>query len=140
MSDLSPDAAVSGVPAEGAPAPSVPPVAATPEAAPVRFSAPIPAGSEAYETLVIVYARHEGEGLQALLKELKAIFTAAGASVDAADVIGRRQLAYKVKKQADGIYVNFVFTAPPSSIREIERDLGHHEQVMRFLTTCAVRA
>lgn len=139
MTDLSPDAATGGVPTEGASAPSVTANVAPLEAV-ARFTGPIPVGSAAYETLVIVYARFEGDTLQALLKELKAIFTAAGASVDAVDVIGRRPLAYKIKKQSDGVYVNFVFTAPPSSIREIERDLRHHEQVMRFLTTCAVRS
>ncbi len=142
MSDLSVDATAGG--AEPVPAPvAVPEVAAAPAAAPEPppvVVIPVPEGSEAYETLTIVYARFEGEPLQAFIKELKGIFTAAGATVNDANVIGRRPLAYKIKKQSEGIYINFIFTAPPASIREIERDLGHHEQVMRYLTTRAVRA
>lgn len=143
MSDPTADP-VTGASAEGVPAPVpvVAPEAATPaapEAAPARVLAPVPPGSEAYETLIIVFARFEGEALQGLITDLKAIFSSGGAAVEAADVIGRRPLAYKIQKQGDGIYVNFVYTAPPASIRGIERDLGHHEQVMRYLTTRAVR-
>lgn len=143
MSDLSVDATAGG--AEPVPAPvAVPEVVAAPVVvpapAPVVVAIPVPEGSEAYETLTIVYARFEGDPLQAFIKELKGIFIAAGATVNDANVIGRRPLAYKIKKQSEGIYINFIFTAPPAAIREIERDLGHHEQVMRYLTTRAVRA
>lgn len=127
-------------PVEGAPAPveaaSVPVVAPVPE----KIVRPVPEGCAAYETLIIVYARFEGEALTGLLNELKVIFTAEGAIVDDAAVIGRKTLAYKIKKQSEGIYVNFVYTAPPAAIRNVERDLGHHEQVMRFMTTAAVRS
>ena len=47
---------------------------------------------------------------------------------------GKKKLAYEVNHVADGIYVNVVFNAEPSTLAEVERVLGITEGVMRFMT------
>jgi small subunit ribosomal protein S6 len=48
--------------------------------------------------------------------------------------MGRRRLAYTVKKFNDGFYVLLVVEAPASLITELERRLRVSEQVIKFIT------
>jgi small subunit ribosomal protein S6 len=48
--------------------------------------------------------------------------------------MGRRRLAYTVKKFNDGFYILLVVEAPASLISEIERRLRVSEQVIKFIT------
>ena len=48
--------------------------------------------------------------------------------------MGRRRLAYTVKKFNDGFYVLLVVEAPASLISEIERRLRVSEPVIKFIT------
>ena len=48
--------------------------------------------------------------------------------------MGRRRLAYTVRKFNDGFYVLLVADAPASLIAEIERRLRVSEQVIKFIT------
>lgn len=92
-------------------------------------------GGRRYSTLVIFFPQHDGEALEAAVKDVKSLMEREGAIIFSADSMGRRALAYKIKKQSEGVYVNFVYSSLPRAISLIERDLGHKESVMRFLTT-----
>jgi small subunit ribosomal protein S6 len=54
-----------------------------------------------------------------------------GGSVDNVDIWGRRRLAYEIKKKAEGIYAVVNFTAEPATAKELDRQLGLNESVMR---------
>jgi small subunit ribosomal protein S6 len=47
------------------------------------------------------------------------------------DVWGRRRLAYEIKKQAEGIYAVVSLTAEPATVKELDRQLGLNESVLR---------
>jgi small subunit ribosomal protein S6 len=47
---------------------------------------------------------------------------------------GKRRLAYEIKKQRDGIYIQFNYTAPPTAIAPVERAMRLSEEVIRYLT------
>lgn len=96
---------------------------------------PLVEGGRRYETLMILPIRYEGPAFEPLDGEIRKVYEAGGAAIASIDVIGRRALASKVKKQSEGIYVNVVFSALPAAISAIERDLGHMEAILRFLTT-----
>jgi len=128
LSGLAPSSAT----ADSAPIQAVEPIPSREE--PVAVEAPIIAGGRRYETLILVPIRFEGPAFEPLSAEIRKVYEAEGAAIAAIDVIGRRQLAYKVQKQAEGVYVNIVFSALPSVIASIERDLRHMESIMRFLT------
>lgn len=113
-------------------APPIEPAAPPKEEAP---AVPMVEGGRCYETLMIVPIRYEGPAFEPLSAEIRKVYEAEGAANASIDVIGRRQFAYKVKKQAEGIYINIVFSALPAVIVTIERDLRHLESIMRFLTT-----
>ena len=52
-------------------------------------------------------------------------------TVDKIDIWGRRRLAYPINKKGDGIYAVINFTATSATAKELERQLGLNEVVMR---------
>jgi small subunit ribosomal protein S6 len=60
--------------------------------------------------------------------------TSAGAIVKNAEKMGKRRLAYDVKKFSEGQYVLFTLNADGKAIHELERRLRVAEQVIKFIT------
>jgi small subunit ribosomal protein S6 len=54
-----------------------------------------------------------------------------GGSVETVDVWGRRRLAYEIKKKAEGIYAVIQLSAEPATVKELDRQLGLNESVLR---------
>jgi small subunit ribosomal protein S6 len=54
-----------------------------------------------------------------------------GGSVESVDVWGKRRLAYEIKKQAEGIYAVIHLTAEPATVKELDRQLGLNDSVLR---------
>jgi small subunit ribosomal protein S6 len=54
-----------------------------------------------------------------------------GGSVEKLDVWGRRRLAYEVDKRTEGIYAVIDLTAEPDTVKELDRQLGLNESVLR---------
>jgi small subunit ribosomal protein S6 len=51
--------------------------------------------------------------------------------VDKVDVWGRRRLAYDIDKKSEGIYAVIDMVAEPDTVRELDRQLGLNEAVLR---------
>jgi small subunit ribosomal protein S6 len=54
-----------------------------------------------------------------------------GGSVESVDIWGRRRLAYEINKQAEGIYAVVSLTAEPATVKELDRQLGLNESILR---------
>ena len=84
-----------------------------------------------YEVMVILDPsldeRTVGPNLDTMLNVVKSD----GGKVDKVDIWGRRRLAYEIKKKAEGIYAVVNFTAEPATAKELDRQLGLNESVMR---------
>jgi small subunit ribosomal protein S6 len=87
-----------------------------------------------YEELFIVKASTPEEEVDALIEQMKGVVTANGGTVDKADRWGMRRLAYRVDKQTEGLYVLMQFTAPASTVKELERRLRVLDTVIKFIT------
>jgi small subunit ribosomal protein S6 len=87
-----------------------------------------------YEELFIVKPDAPEEELDALVEQLRAQLTSAGATVDKIDKWGKRRLAYRVDKYREGSYVLFQFTAEPDIEKELERRLRVSDMVLKFIT------
>jgi small subunit ribosomal protein S6 len=57
-----------------------------------------------------------------------------GGSVQKREYWGLRSLSYRIKKNRKGHYMLLGLNAPPASVKEIERQLGLNEDVLRFMT------
>jgi small subunit ribosomal protein S6 len=54
-----------------------------------------------------------------------------GGTIENVDVWGRRRLAYEIDKKPEGIYAVVTLNAEPATVKELDRQLGLNESVMR---------
>src|ERR1700733_11869095 len=87
-----------------------------------------------YELMFIVRPDMTEEDLDKLIAMLQSIVPASGGSIVKVDKMGKRRLAYTVKRFHEGIYVLMVVEGGGAVIHELERRLRVTEQVIKFLT------
>ncbi|HEX3968181.1 MAG TPA: 30S ribosomal protein S6 [Edaphobacter sp.] len=87
-----------------------------------------------YEIMFIVRPDVEEADLDKLIEGFSANVTGGGGEVKSVEKMGRRRLAYTVRKFNDGFYVLLNVAAAGSLIAEIERRLRVSEQVIKFIT------
>jgi len=88
----------------------------------------------AYEVMFIVRPDVLEEDMDKLISTLQGHATTAGATVQNTEKMGRRRLAYDVKKFQDGQYVLFTLQADGKAIHELERRMRVAEQVIKYIT------
>ena len=84
-----------------------------------------------YEMMVILDAGLEENTIQPSLDQFLTVIREGGGSVDKVDVWGRRRLAYDIDKKSEGIYAVVDMVAEPDTVRELDRQLGLNEAVLR---------
>ncbi|HET9283863.1 MAG TPA: 30S ribosomal protein S6 [Candidatus Angelobacter sp.] len=87
-----------------------------------------------YEVMFIVRPDLLEEDVDKLIATLQNHATTAGATVEKTEKMGKRRLAYDVKKFSDGQYVLFVMKADGKAIHELERRMRVSEPVIKFIT------
>ena len=87
-----------------------------------------------YEVMYIVRPDVEEADLDKLIEGFEKNVTDGGGEVKSTEKMGRRRLAYTVRKFNDGFYVLMTIVAAGSLIGEIERRLRVSEQVIKFIT------
>jgi small subunit ribosomal protein S6 len=87
-----------------------------------------------YEVMFIVRPDLMEEDVDKLISTLQNHATTAGGTVQNVEKMGKRRLAYDVKKFSDGQYVLFVLQADGKAIHELERRLRVSEPVIKFIT------
>jgi small subunit ribosomal protein S6 len=86
-----------------------------------------------YETLFITLPTLSEDEEQASVAPLAQIVSERGVMV-ANERIGRRRLAYPIKKFEDGVYTRFLYDADEALPRELERRLRISDKVLRHMT------
>ena len=84
-----------------------------------------------YEMMVILDPEIEERTVAPSLDKYLSVVTTAGGSIDKVDIWGRRRLAYEIAKKTEGIYAVVDFTAEPATAKELDRQLGLNEAVLR---------
>jgi ribosomal protein S6 len=84
--------------------------------------------------LFIVRPDVEEADIDKLIEGFSANVTNGGGEVKSVEKMGRRRLAYTVRKFNDGFYILLNIAAEGSLITEIERRLRVSEQVIKFIT------
>ena len=84
-----------------------------------------------YELMVILDPELDDRTVAPVLDRFLTVITTGGGTIDNVDVWGRRRLAYEIKKKSEGIYAVVNMTAEPATAKELDRQLGLSEQVMR---------
>jgi small subunit ribosomal protein S6 len=87
-----------------------------------------------YEMMFIARTDIPEEEIDKLTAQMDAVVTGAGGKTEKIDKMGRRRLAYYVKKQREGFYILFRFEGNGDTVREFERRLKVTDAVIKFLT------
>jgi small subunit ribosomal protein S6 len=87
-----------------------------------------------YELMFIVRPDMTEEDLDKLISTLQAVVPPSGGSVQKIEKMGKRRLAYAVRRFHDGIYVLMVIEGGGPVMHELERRLRVTEPVIKFLT------
>jgi small subunit ribosomal protein S6 len=87
-----------------------------------------------YELMFIVRPDIAEEDLERLVSTLESQITGAGGTVKNIERMGKRRLAYTVRKFRDGVYVLFTLEGQGELVKEMERRLRVTEPVIKFLT------
>jgi len=86
-----------------------------------------------YESVVIINPNVEEEEMKSLIKKFSTLINKDG-KVDSVEELGKKKLAYEIKKQKEGYYVIFHFESNPDLINELERKLRITDEVIKFMT------
>jgi small subunit ribosomal protein S6 len=84
-----------------------------------------------YEVMVILDPDLEERTIAPSLDQYLSLVRNDGGSVEKVDVWGRRRLAYEIQKKAEAIYAVIDLSAEPATVKELDRQLGLNESVLR---------
>ena len=84
-----------------------------------------------YETIFIINPNVEDAGVKELIQKFSNIINNDG-KVESVEELGKKKLAYEVKKNSEGIYVLINFEAAPTLIKELERVYRITDEVIKF--------
>jgi small subunit ribosomal protein S6 len=84
-----------------------------------------------YELMVILDPELEERTVAPSLDQYLNLIRQAGGSVEKVDVWGRRRFAYEIQKKTEGIYAVVELQAEPATVKELDRQLGLNESVLR---------
>jgi small subunit ribosomal protein S6 len=87
-----------------------------------------------YELMFIVRPDMTDEDLDKLISTLQSVVPTSGGTVKSVEKMGKRRLAYAVRRFYDGIYVLMIVEGGGPVIHELERRLRVTEPVIKFLT------
>lgn len=85
----------------------------------------------AYELMVIVDPSLDERTIEPTLDKYLKIVRDDGGAIDEVDIWGRRRLAYEIDKNSEGIYAVVTLTAEPATVKELDRQLGLNESILR---------
>ena len=85
-----------------------------------------------YESVIIVNPNVDEEGIKALEKKFTDIINNDG-KLEKIDNLGKRKLAYEVKKNNEGIYLVLTFEADADLIEELQRNYRITDEVIKFI-------
>ena len=86
-----------------------------------------------YESIIIINPNVDEAGKKALEDKFTGLINASG-KVENVVEMGKRKLAYEIKKCNEAIYVEFDFEATPETIKELERVYRITDEVLKFIT------
>jgi small subunit ribosomal protein S6 len=87
-----------------------------------------------YETLFITLPTLTEDEEKAAVGALVQVVHDGGGSLAAADRMGRRRLAYPIRKFEDGVYTRLLYDADPAVPKELDRRIRLSDRVLRHLT------
>ena len=85
-----------------------------------------------YESIIIVNPEVEEAELKGIEEKFTGLINENG-KVESVENMGKKRLAYDIKKHKEGTYLLFTFEAKPDSIAELERVYRITDEILKFI-------
>ena len=85
-----------------------------------------------YESVIIINPNCTDEAVKALEEKFTGLINKNG-KVENVENMGKKKLAYEIKKNAEAIYMLINFEAKPDSIAELERNYRITDEILKFI-------
>lgn len=90
--------------------------------------------TKSYETIFIIVPVLDDDKIESMIDKYSALITKSEGSVIKVDKLGRKKLAYPIKKKHSGFYVSIEFTSTTDFLPKLERAYNLDDNVIRYLT------
>lgn len=87
-----------------------------------------------YEHVFLARQDLSPQQVDALVEQYKGVISAGGGSVGRVENWGLKSLTYRVNKNRKAYYTLMDITAPSDAVKEMERQMGLSEDILRFIT------
>ncbi|MFL6123295.1 30S ribosomal protein S6 [Actinophytocola sp.] len=84
-----------------------------------------------YEVMVILDPTLDERTVQPTLDNFLNVIRTSGGNVEKVEVWGKRRLSFEIKKHTEGIYAVLDVNSEPDAVKELDRQLGLQESVLR---------
>lgn len=91
-------------------------------------------GKKYYESYIIIDGNLEDSAIDEVINKYENLFKKNEIEIKNIDKIGRRRLAYPIKKRVNGFYVCFEISSPSNLLTKLERTYILDESILRYLT------
>lgn len=85
-----------------------------------------------YESVIIINPSVEEQGMKALIAKFTDLINSDG-KVEKVEELGKKKLAYEIRKNSEGYYVVLNFEANPNLVAELERVYRITDEVIKFI-------
>ena len=85
-----------------------------------------------YESVIIINPNCTPEAIKALEEKVTGLINSNG-KVESVENMGKKKLAYEIKKNTEATYMLFNFEAKPESIAELERNYRIMDDILKFI-------
>ena len=87
-----------------------------------------------YESVIILDPNATEDEIKELVEYIKKLITDNEGTIIKVEELGKKRLAYEVKKNKEGYYIVFEFKVKPEVITELERIYRIKDIVIKFIT------
>lgn len=88
--------------------------------------------TRSYSGLFIIVPE-KAETMDELKNSIGSVISDNSGKVEAENMIGKKALAYPIKKKAQGVYYEVTFTAPPASVEKMMKQFRINTDILRTL-------
>jgi small subunit ribosomal protein S6 len=84
-----------------------------------------------YEVMVILDPSLDERTIAPSLDTFLNVIKTSGGNIEKVEVWGKRRLSFEINKNSEGIYAVLDLTSTPEAVKELDRQLGLQETVLR---------
>ena len=87
-----------------------------------------------YESVTIINPNIKEDEMKELIENLKKVITDNKGIITNVENLGKKKLAYEIKKNKEGYYIVLKFEANPEVVTELERLYRIKDEIIKFIT------